>query len=136
MHVRDGDHFLGVLEGRLGHQGQERHWIDPAAIELTHRNTRRYGGYLVHMGIVFMFIGYTGAAFNQDVTKEVSPGGSFNSATTRASRNDQGENDNYVWQRLTVDVIGKRKPAGTMVPERRFTKPASSPLRKYPSADA
>ena len=36
----------------------------PAAIELTHRNTRRYGGYLVHMGIVFMFIGYTGAAFD------------------------------------------------------------------------
>src|SRR6202044_2114747 len=34
-----------------------------SAIELTHRNTRRYGGYLVHMGIVFMFIGYTGAAF-------------------------------------------------------------------------
>src|SRR6516165_7893580 len=43
----------------------------PAAIELTHRNTRRYGGYLVHMGIVFMFIGYTGAAFNQDTQAEV-----------------------------------------------------------------
>ena len=37
----------------------------PAAMELTHRNTRRYGGYLVHMGIVFMFIGFTGTAFNQ-----------------------------------------------------------------------
>src|SRR5580692_1783679 len=49
----------------------------PAAIELTHRNTRRYGGYLVHMGIVFMFIGYTCSAFNQDVTKEVRPGGNF-----------------------------------------------------------
>src|SRR5580693_2886702 len=49
----------------------------PAAVELTHRNTRRYGGYLVHMGIVFMFIGYTGAAFNKDVTKEVAPGQSF-----------------------------------------------------------
>ena len=27
---------------------------------LTMRNTRRYGGYMVHMGIVFMFIGFTG----------------------------------------------------------------------------
>ena len=54
----------------------------PAAIELTHRNTRRYGGYLVHMGIVFMFIGYTGAAFDVDVTKEVAPGGSFSSPIT------------------------------------------------------
>ena len=34
-------------------------------VELTHRNTRRYGGYLVHMGIVLMFIGFTGHAFNQ-----------------------------------------------------------------------
>ena len=29
------------------------------------------------MGIVFMFIGYTGAAFNVDVTKEIQPGSSF-----------------------------------------------------------
>ena len=46
----------------------------PAMVELTHRNTRRYGGYLVHMAIVFMFIGFTGAAFNQDMTIEVAPG--------------------------------------------------------------
>ncbi len=60
----------------------------PAAIELTHRNTRRYGGYLVHMGIVFMFIGYTGAAFNQDVTKEVAPGGSFASGALQSARRE------------------------------------------------
>ncbi|HUS08623.1 MAG TPA: cytochrome c-type biogenesis CcmF C-terminal domain-containing protein, partial [Bryobacteraceae bacterium] len=47
-----------------------------AMVELTHRNTRRYGGYLVHMGIVCMFIGFTGAAFNKDVTAEVGIGDS------------------------------------------------------------
>jgi cytochrome c-type biogenesis protein CcmF len=36
-----------------------------AMVELTHRNTRRYGGYVVHMGIVLMFIGFTGQAFNK-----------------------------------------------------------------------
>ena len=41
-----------------------------AMVELTHRNTRRYGGYLVHMGIVLMFIGFTGHAFNQNEVKE------------------------------------------------------------------
>src|SRR5207244_11773152 len=45
-----------------------------AVVELTHRNTRRYGGYLVHMGIVLMFIGFTGAAFNKAVTAEVKVG--------------------------------------------------------------
>ena len=32
-----------------------------SAIELTMRNTRRYGGYIVHMGMVLVFIGLAGA---------------------------------------------------------------------------
>ena len=43
-------------------------------IELTHRNTRRYGGYLVHMGIVLMFIGWSGHPFNQTAVGEVNKG--------------------------------------------------------------
>jgi cytochrome c-type biogenesis protein CcmF len=43
-----------------------------SVIELTHRNTRRYGGYLVHVGVVVMFIGFTGTAFNQQTTVEIS----------------------------------------------------------------
>jgi cytochrome c-type biogenesis protein CcmF len=35
-----------------------------AVVELTLRNTRRYGGYLVHMGVVLMFVGFAGSAFN------------------------------------------------------------------------
>ena len=80
--------------------------IPSAMVELTHRNTRRYGGYLVHMGIVFMFIGFTGAAFNQDVTKEVAPGGSFQLGhyNLKVTNMEQGENDNYTWQKLDIDA--------------------------------
>ncbi len=39
---------------------------------LMRRNTRRYGGYLVHFGIVVMFIGIAGGAFDQ--TKEMEMG--------------------------------------------------------------
>ena len=45
-----------------------------AMIDLTHRNTRRYGGYLVHVGIVILFVGFTGAAFNKDTTVELPQG--------------------------------------------------------------
>src|SRR3954463_12871435 len=48
-----------------------------ATVELTHRNTRRYGGYLVHMGIVLMFIGFTGHAFNVAEVKELNQGDSM-----------------------------------------------------------
>jgi cytochrome c-type biogenesis protein CcmF len=101
----------------------------PAMVELTHRNTRRYGGYLVHMGIVFMFIGYTGAAFNQDVTKEVSPGGAFQLGhyTLRIADRQQGENSNYVWQKLIVEASRGSTPLGTLEPERRLYKSSQQP---------
>ena len=35
-------------------------------VQLTHRNTRRYGGYIVHFGVVVVIIGFAGSAFNQE----------------------------------------------------------------------
>ena len=58
----------------------------PPMVELTHRNTRRYGGYIVHMGIVFMFIGFTGSAFNQNKTAEVPQGGTVKIGSLHAPR--------------------------------------------------
>jgi cytochrome c-type biogenesis protein CcmF len=101
----------------------------PATIELTHRNTRRYGGYLVHMGIVFMFIGYTGAAFNKDVTKEVAPGNGFELGhyTLKVVDMQQGENDNYVWRKLLVEVLRGSQSLGVLEPERRLYKSSQQP---------
>src|SRR5260370_38741733 len=45
-----------------------------SAMELTMRNTRRYGGYIVHMGMVLIFVGLAGAAVNPDVQKDMQPG--------------------------------------------------------------
>jgi cytochrome c-type biogenesis protein CcmF len=41
---------------------------------LVRRNTRRYGGYIIHFGIVVMFIGIAGGAFNRAVEQEMSYG--------------------------------------------------------------
>jgi cytochrome c-type biogenesis protein CcmF len=38
---------------------------------LCRRNTRRYGGYLVHIGLVIIIVGLCGAAFNKNVEKEM-----------------------------------------------------------------
>jgi cytochrome c-type biogenesis protein CcmF len=102
----------------------------PAAVELTHRNTRRYGGYMVHMGIVFMFIGYTGSAFNKDITKEAAPGSSFDLGGYKlniASMLD-GDNANYAWQKLKIDATRGSRSLGTMEPERRFYKASQQPV--------
>jgi len=42
------------------------------------RNKRRYGGYLVHVGMVMIFVGITGSsAFQQEVTTHIKKGESF-----------------------------------------------------------
>jgi cytochrome c-type biogenesis protein CcmF len=93
-------------------------------VELTHRNTRRYGGYIVHMGIVFMFIGFTGAAFNKDATVEVSRGGTMDIGRYTLRVNDirEGENDNYIWQHAIIQVSQDGKAFAEMRPERRVYK--------------
>ena len=39
---------------------------------LTRRNTRRYGGYIIHIGVVIIVIGLAGAAFNRSEEKEMA----------------------------------------------------------------
>ncbi len=93
-----------------------------ATVELTHRNTRRYGGYLVHMGIVLMFIGFTGHAFNQAEVKELNAGDSMRIGRydLKMVRMTQGDTENYQWRRATMDVYKDGNFLGTLEPEKRF----------------
>ncbi len=95
-----------------------------ATVELTHRNTRRYGGYLVHMGIVLMFIGFTGHAFNQSEVKELNVGDSMKIGTYTLRMTDlkQGDNENYTWNRAIMQVFKNGDMLGTLEPEKRFYK--------------
>ena len=93
-----------------------------AMVELTHRNTRRYGGYLVHMGIVLMFIGFTGHAFNKSEVKELNSGDSMRVGNYDLKMVDlkQGENDLYAWHRATMQVTKNGQLLGVLEPEKRF----------------
>jgi len=93
-----------------------------AMVELTHRNTRRYGGYLVHMGIVLMFIGFTGHAFNLADVKEMNIGDRLQLCSYDLKMIDlqQGQNENYQWHRATIQVSKGGNILGTLEPEKRF----------------
>ena len=45
-----------------------------ALVHLVTRNRRRYGGYIVHAGLVIGFCGLAGRAFESEVTKALRPG--------------------------------------------------------------
>ncbi len=113
-----------------------------ATVELTHRNTRRYGGYLVHMGIVLMFIGFTGHAFNQSDVKELNVGDSIHLGgyDLKMTEMTQGENDNYAWHRASIAVYRNGRQIDTLDPEKRFFKASRQGtsevgLRQRPNED-
>ncbi len=45
-----------------------------ALMRLIGRNRRRYGGYIVHVGIVIYFIGFVGMAFKSEMEASLKPG--------------------------------------------------------------
>src|SRR5258705_764298 len=92
-----------------------------SAVDLTMRNTRRYGGYIVHMGMVFVFIGLAGAAFNRDIQKDMRQGdtmqiGPYNLVLQGFATKPE---KNYTAQRLLVEVLEDNKPTMMLYPEKR-----------------
>ena len=51
--------------------------IGAAFVHLVERNRRRYGGYVVHAGLVVMFMGFSGAAYNVEKQVALTPGESM-----------------------------------------------------------
>src|SRR5438132_2609895 len=92
-----------------------------SAVDLTLRNTRRYGGYIVHMGMVFVFIGLAGAAFNRDLQKDMRQGDSMQIGpyTLVLQGFDTKPEKNYTAQRLLVEVLRDKKPIMMLYPEKR-----------------
>jgi cytochrome c-type biogenesis protein CcmF len=93
-----------------------------ATVELIHRNTRRYGGYLVHVGVILMFVGFTGAAFNEHATAEVIVGEAFQLGHYRLRFQGihSGQNDNYSWEKMDLSVSKNGQDLGLIGPERRL----------------
>ena len=93
-------------------------------VQLTHRNTRRYGGYVVHFGVVVVVIGVAGAAFNQDKEQEMSYGDKMQiGAYTLVCRSYTDEEfPNYDSEWAVLDVYKDGKQIDTLTPERRFYK--------------
>jgi len=85
------------------------------------RNTRRYGGYIVHMGMVFVFIGLSGAAFNRDVQRGMFVGQTMQIGpyTVVLQGMDTKPEKNYTAQRMLVEVLRDNTPMMMMFPEKR-----------------
>ena len=93
-----------------------------STILLTRRNTRRYGGYIVHFGIVLMFIGIAGGAFNQSKEQEMGFGDTLQLGQYRlvCQSFTQDSNPNFDTEYALLDVYKGGKKLTQLAPEKRF----------------
>jgi cytochrome c-type biogenesis protein CcmF len=88
---------------------------------LTRRNTRRYGGYLVHIGVVVVVIGLAGSAFNRNVESEMGLHDKMNIGpyTLEQVGATQDSNANYDSEYAVLNVSKGGKTLFQMTPEKR-----------------
>ena len=103
------------------HTGQN---LFASMVHLAHRNTRRYGGYIVHFGVIVIMIGFAGSAFNQDKEQEMGFGDKMTIGpyTLVCRSYTQDDNPNYGSEWAVMDVFKGGKQIDTLYPERRFYK--------------
>ena len=98
--------------------------LPAAMVQLTMRNTRRYGGYLVHMGVVLIVIGFAGNAFNQSKEMEMATGDQLQIGSYTLINHEYSQEDtpNYETEYAMLDVYKGGKQIAQMYPEKRFYK--------------
>jgi cytochrome c-type biogenesis protein CcmF len=106
----------------------------PAFAHLISRNRRRWGGYLVHVGVVLVFTAFAGRSFEEKVTETMDPGDSVSVASPFGhtytltyeglSSSLQGgtspERPNFDRWTALMSVERNGKAAGSLSTERRF----------------
>jgi cytochrome c-type biogenesis protein CcmF len=91
-------------------------------LQLGHRNTRRYGGYVVHIGVALIFIGVLGTPMNRSAEKEMGYGDTVQIGPyTLTSRSyTQEETPNYTGDKAIIDVTKNGQLVTTLYPESRM----------------
>jgi cytochrome c-type biogenesis protein CcmF len=113
----------GVISRQTGKNLMVATWL------LTRRNTRRYGGYIIHIGVVVIVIGLAGSAFNSNVEKEMALHdhiaiGPYSLEETGFT---QDSNLNYTSEYALLDVYKDGRKQFQMSPEKRMYQASGQP---------
>jgi cytochrome c-type biogenesis protein CcmF len=95
----------------------------PAALYgIVTTNKRRYGGYVAHLGFLFLIIGFTGQAFTTEGWGEANVGDKFSIGKYdfKCTAITDLKTANYTGMSATVDLSKNGKHLATLAPEKRF----------------
>jgi cytochrome c-type biogenesis protein CcmF len=105
----------GVISRQTGRNLLMGTWL------LTRRNTRRYGGYIIHIGVVIVVVGLAGSAFNQSQERELGLHDQLiiGPYTLEQVGATQDSNLNYNSEYAMLDVYRNGRKQFQMTPEKR-----------------
>jgi len=89
---------------------------------LVLRNRRRYGGYVVHLGVILLFAGMAGSAFSSQQEAVLRPGQTvtINQYTLRYEGISQYPTQSAMVTAATLTVFNGREPIAVMNPQRNI----------------
>ncbi len=108
-----------------------------ALVTMISKNRSRYGGYIVHLGIVLMFIGFVGKAFDSEVEATLSRGEQVELADYKFMLQDvvKRERTNHYALAATLTVEKDNKIIDTLNPEYRIYFPGSNQEQQHSELD-
>jgi cytochrome c-type biogenesis protein CcmF len=110
-----------VRGGRVHRKREQLSWGAAVARTLS-RNRRRYGGYVVHLGIVLIVIGFAGTAFKVERQALLSPGESMRVGSYELRYEGARQASTTEKQMVAAEVTVSRggETIGTLHPQRNF----------------
>ncbi len=101
-----------------------------AVYRLTMKNTRRYGGYVIHLGIVLLFVGFAGIAFKTETKALMQPGDIVHAGSymLRCEGINSGQNANYQYTTISLSVTKNGHAIGELKPQKRFYLASQQPI--------
>ena len=114
-----------------------------ALVNLVAKNNRRYGGYIIHVGVLAAFVGIVGSSFfRTEVKKSVHPGETFaiGPYQLRYLGLSGDENDHMEYASARLEVLRGGNRITVMEPQKVFYKRQQQPatkvaIRSTPFAD-
>ncbi len=98
--------------------------------QLVSKNPRRYGGYIVHIGVVLIFIGVAGSSFFK-IERQISlqPGGAVEAGRYQLQYKGIQDHDTpHIFSQIAeLEVSLDGQPIAAMHPEKRFYKRQQQP---------
>ncbi len=122
--------FIEFYRGMRARQSLVGESAVSALGKLVSKNHRRYGGYVIHLGVVLIFLGVTGSSlFKQEVQATVAKGQSFSigSFTLRFDNVAETNSPHVTITHADVTVLRDGQTLGVLQPEKRFYKRPQQP---------